>query len=97
MNLQVNVSNLDLTDQIKKIIISKFEEPTTRLLGKFDASSLSAVFHLERLSFGDYQANFEMVFPGKKNIYAKNRHPDLMAAITGLREQVEKQIKKCKE
>lgn len=97
MNLQVSTGNLVLTDKVKLIIINKFKKPTTKLLGKFDKDNLKADFHLQRLSFGDYQANFELALPGKKNIFAKNSHPDLTATITGLREQVEKQIKKIKE
>jgi ribosomal subunit interface protein len=97
MNLQVSVDNLELTDKVKKIIINKFEKPLTRLLGKLDSNEISADFHLQRLSFGDYQVNFEMAFPAKKNVYAKNTSSDLVSAITGLREQVEKQIKKIKE
>lgn len=97
MNLQVSVDNLELSDKVKNIIINKFEKPLSRLLGKLDSDEISADFHLERLSFGDYQANFEMSFPAKKNVYAKNSTSDLVATITGLREQVEKQIKKIKE
>ena len=44
-----------------------------------------------------YQAKFDMTLPGKKNgFFAKHSHSDLTAAITGLREAIEKQIKKYK-
>ncbi len=97
MNLQVSVENMILSDKVKLIIINKFEKPTAKLLGKLDSDNLAADFHLQRLSYGDYQANFDLQLPGKVSIYAKNIHPDLTATITGLREQVEKQIKKIKQ
>ena len=84
MNLQVHVDNLELSDKVKLLIINKFEKPTAKLLGQLDSDSINADFHLERLSFGDYQANFELALPGKKNIYAKNSHPDMVAAISSI-------------
>ena len=71
MNLQVTVDNLELTDKVKLLIINKFEKPTNKLLGKLDNNDMRADFHIARLSFGDYQANYELSLPSKKNIYAK--------------------------
>jgi len=96
MHLQISLAHVELTDQIKKIIDDKFTRPTDRLLKKFNNELTTADLHLERLSFGDYKATFDMHLPGKKQIYAQNSHPDLVTTITGLREQIEKQIKKYK-
>ena len=52
---------------------------------------------LDDKKYKDYTVKFEMTLPGAKNpLFAENKHNNLTAAITGLREQIEKQIKKYK-
>lgn len=99
MQLQITAHNLDLTDKIKKTIDAKFSQKIDLLLKTFDAELKIATMHLERQKFegGNYKINFDINLPGKEHIFSENIHKDLVSAITGLREKVEKQVKKYKD
>jgi ribosomal subunit interface protein len=98
MNIQINGVNFIISLKIKKMINDKFVVKLDQLIPKFNNEIKTAFLHIEMdKRYKQYKAKFDMTLPGHKNpIFAENKHHDLTSTITGLREQVEKQIKKYK-
>lgn len=98
MNIQINGLNLEITPKVKKIIDNQFCQKIDRLLQKYNEEIKTAFMHLKQDKYNQYIISFDITLPGKNgHIYAKHLHKNLIAAITGLREQIEKQIKKYKD
>ena len=97
MNIQIDGSNLEVSQKIKDMIEEKLISKLDHLLPKFNNEIKTAFLHLQKGKYKTYLVKFDMVLPGKSGqIVATNEHRLLISAITGLREQVEKQIKKYK-
>jgi len=98
MNIHINGVNLIISLKIRRMINQKFIAKLDQLLPKFNNELKTAYLHIEKSKrYKDYTAKFEITLPGhKKALFAENKHHDLTAVITGLREQIEKQIKKYK-
>lgn len=97
MNLNVEADKFELTDELKDIINKKFTTKIDRLLSHFNEEIKTASLHLIQDKYGKYKATFDITLPGKDgHIYSQNYHEDFIATITGLREQIEKQIQKYK-
>lgn len=99
MNVQITHEKFEFTPEIKEMIDKKFTAKLDQLLIDYNEEMKTATMHIERDKYGKYEANFDMKLPGKKGgiIFAKNNHKLLITTIVGLREEVEKQIKKYKE
>lgn len=98
MHLQISSEHLEISDKVKKVINEKFIAKLDTLLHHFNEELKTANLHLSRLKLGDYESKFDMKLPGKDGgIFAKNSHPDLIASLIGLREEIETQIKKYKQ
>ena len=80
------------------MINDKFVVKLDQLLPNLNNELKTAFLHIKRdKRYKTYTAKFDMVLPGHKQpFYAENSSDDLTFVITGLREQVEKQIKKYK-
>ena len=98
MNIKVIGLNFTISPSIHEVIQEKFIDKLDQLIPKFNNELKTGFLSLEKdKRHKTYQAKFDMTLPGKKNgFFAKHCHSDLTAAITGLREAVEKQIKKYK-
>jgi len=98
MNIQINGVNLIVSLKIRKMINDKFVIKLDQLLPQFSDELKTAFLHIQKdKKYKTYTVKFDMSLPGQKNpFYAQNCHSDLIAAITGLREAIEKQIKKYK-
>ncbi len=97
MKVQVTSRNLVVNESIKEIINNKFTIKIEKLLKKFNNDIKRGVLFIQRDKNGQYIVKFDITLPGKNgNIYSINTHIDLVAAITGLREQLEQQIKRYK-
>ncbi|MFA5532799.1 MAG: ribosome-associated translation inhibitor RaiA [Candidatus Shapirobacteria bacterium] len=98
MNIKVIGLNFTISPSIHELIQEKFIDKLDQLISNFNDELKTGFLSLEKdKRHKIYQAKFDMTLPGKKNsIFAQHSHPDLTAAITGLREAIEKQIKKYK-
>lgn len=98
MNIQINGVNLIISLKIRKMINDKFVIKLDQLIPQFNNELKTAFLHIQRdKRYKKYTAKFDMTLPGHKiPFHAENHHHDLTAVITGLREQIEKQIKKYK-
>lgn len=98
MNIQINGVNLIISPKIRQMINDKFVVKLDQLLPQFNNELKTAFLHIKRdKRYKTYTAKFDMTLPGhKKSFFAENCNDDLINAITGLREQIEKQIKKYK-
>jgi ribosomal subunit interface protein len=97
MNIQIDGSNLEISPRIKRMIGKKLVDKLDQLLPRFNNEIKTAFLHLKKDKYRIYTVKFGMILPGKDGqINAENKHPLLISAIIGLREQVEKQIKKYK-
>lgn len=97
MNVKIRSRNLEVTPEIKTLIQERFVSKIEILLPNFAPDMKIANFNLERDKYGTYLAKFDIALPGKSGkIFSENKHIDLIGVITGLREQVEKQILKYK-
>lgn len=80
------------------MINDKFVVKLDQLLPHLNNELKTAFLHIKRdKKYKNYTVRFDMTLPGhKKPFFAENKSDDLVFAITGLREQIEKQIKKYK-
>ncbi|MDP4009503.1 MAG: HPF/RaiA family ribosome-associated protein [Candidatus Shapirobacteria bacterium] len=98
MNIQITADKVDLSVEIKEMINIKIGHKTDQLLPDLNDEIKTAFVNIKRDKLGQYKISFDMLLPGKKGkIFAENQHFELIPAITGLREQIETQIKKYKE
>jgi ribosomal subunit interface protein len=98
MNIQIDGSSLEITPQIRQLIDEKFAQKLDQLLPDFNNEIKTAFLRLAKDKYQRYTAKFEMSLPGQDGqIVASHQHQLLVSAITGLREAVEKQIKKYKQ
>lgn len=97
MNIQIEVSNLEVSVKIKSLIADKLTSKLDQLLPQFNNEIKTAFLRLEKDKYQKYTAKFDMNLPGKNGrIVASHQHRLLVSTITGLREQIEKQIKHYK-
>ncbi len=98
MNIQIDGNNVEITKEIKELVDTKLCAKLDRLLPNFNDEIKTAFLHLEEDKYGTYHAKFDMALPGKEGqIVATHAHKNLIASLTGIREQIEKQIKKYKQ
>jgi ribosomal subunit interface protein len=98
MNIQVDGTNLEISQKIKEIIDQKLSLKLDQLLPDFNNEIKTAFLHLEKDKYQNYIAKFDMALPGQDgHIVATHQHRILVSAIIGVREAVEKQIKKYKQ
>lgn len=98
MNIQIDASNVTITDKVKDLIENKISSKLDQLLPYLNDEIKTAFLHLEKDKYGIYHAKFDMNLPGKEaKIIATHKHKILISALTGIREQIEKQIKKYKQ
>ena len=98
MNIQIDGTNLEISTSIKEMVDEKLSSKLDQLLPHFNNEIKTAFLHLEKDKYDKYTAKFDMALPGKEgDIIATHQHKILISAITGLREQIEKQIKKYKD
>ena len=96
MNIQITTDNLEITPTFKELIEKKLEK-LDKLLVDFDKDQKTALVHITKDKYDQFTANVNMHLPDKNgHIFAKNTHKNLLSAIIGVREQIEKQIKKYK-
>lgn len=99
MNLQINsINGLEITQDMRDIIQKKFTDKLNLLLAHFNEEMKIADLNIEfDKRYKVYKLKFDMNLPGSHGqIFSETTHHDLVAAITDLREQIEKQIKKYK-
>ena len=97
MNVKIRARNVVVTPEIRNMIEEKFISKIEVLLPHFAPDMKIANFDLETDKYGVFITKFDIALPGKGgNIFSENKHIDLVGAVTGLREQVEKQIEKYK-
>jgi len=97
MNIQITTENLEITPTFKKLITEKLEK-LDQLLTDFDNDQKTASIHVTKDKYKEYTVNFDMNLPGKNgHLFAKNSHKNLLSSVVGIREQIEKQIKKYKD
>ena len=97
MNVQIHARNFEITQEIRDIIQERFTAKIELLLPHFSSELKTANLILERDKYGTYLSKFDIALPGKSGqIFSEHKHIDLIGCITGLREQVEKQIQKYK-
>jgi len=98
MNLQIIGDKSFLTPEIKEIIEEHFTNKVDMLLQNFSPEVKTAKMRIVREKFegGGFKVNFDITLPGKELLYSENHHHLFIPALVGLREQLEKQIKKYK-
>ena len=96
MNIQITTDHLEITPVFKELIEKKLEKLDKHLLD-FDKDQKTALVHITKDKYDQYTVNIDMHLPNKNgHIFAKTTHKNLVSAIVGIREQIEKQIKKYK-
>jgi len=98
MNIQINGSKLEVSPRIKRLVDKKLKPRLDRLLLKFNEEIKTGFLHLEKDKYKNYIAKFDMALPGQEgHLTAHYSHKKLIPTIVGIREQLEKQIKKYKQ
>jgi ribosomal subunit interface protein len=96
MQIQITGEGIEITDHIRELIENKLVIPLERHLKNFSDDMLMAAIKIKRHENQFYSVNFNMKLPGKEHLFADNTHKDLTVVVTGLREEVERQIEKYK-
>ncbi len=98
MNVQINGVNLNISQTIKDMIDKKLIHKLDQLLVNFNEELKTGFLHLEKDKYKHFKTKFDMALPGKNgHIFAQCQNIKLVSAIIGIREQLEKQIKKYKQ
>jgi ribosomal subunit interface protein len=98
MNIQIDGTNMEVSAEIKALVDDKLSPKLDQLLPMFNNEIKTAFLHLEKDRYDVYHAKFDMALPGKDgSIIATCEHKVLVSTLTGIREQIEKQIKKYKQ
>lgn len=98
MNIEINGVNLEITPEIKDMVDKKLVRKLDQLLINFNEELKIGFLHLERDKYKHFKTKFDMSLPGKDgHFFAKCNNIILVSAIVGIREQLEKQIKKYKQ
>ena len=98
MNVQINSVNLNISQTIKDMIDKKLIHKLDQLLVNFNEELKTGFLHLEKDKYKHFKTKFDMALPGKNgHIFAQCQNIKLVSAIIGIREQLEKQIKRYKQ
>jgi ribosomal subunit interface protein len=98
MNVQINGVNLNISQTIKDMIDKKLIHKLDQLLVNFNEELKTGFLHLEKDKYKHFKTKFDMALPGKNgHIFAQCQNIKLVSAIIGIREQLEKQIKRYKQ
>jgi ribosomal subunit interface protein len=98
MNVQINGVNLDISQKIKSMVDQKLTRKLDQLLANFNEEIKTGFLHLEKDKYQHFKAKFDISLPGKDgHLFAECKNIILISAIVGIREQLEKQIKKYKQ
>jgi len=97
MKLNIITKDYQLKENDSKMIKRKFVEKLDKLLADFEKGVLQASLRIKKGARWGIKVSFNMNLPKKEHIFAKTKKENLVLAITSLRQEVEKQIKKYKE
>ncbi|MDD2483260.1 MAG: HPF/RaiA family ribosome-associated protein [Candidatus Shapirobacteria bacterium] len=98
MNVQINSVNLNVSQKIKDMVDKKLVHKLDQLLINFNEEIKTGFLHLERDKYQHFKTKFDIALPGKDgHLFAECNNIKLVSAIVGMREQLEKQIKKYKQ
>jgi ribosomal subunit interface protein len=98
MNLEINGVNLEITPEIKAMVEEKLVRKLDQLLVNYNEELKTSFLHIEKDKYKHFKTKFDIALPGKDgHLFAECNNIVLMSAIVGMREQLEKQIKKYKQ
>jgi ribosomal subunit interface protein len=97
MNIQITGDNFNVSDSVKKLVDEKVGARLELLLTKFAPDIKIATISIEKDKLDIFKVNFDMLLPGKKQIYAQTYHKILESALIDLTQEIEKQIKRYKD
>ena len=98
MNIQINGVNLNITPKIKDMVNKKLVHKLDQLLVNFNEEIKTGFLHLEKDKYKHFKTKFDIALPGKNgHLFAECKNIKLVSTIVGIREQLEKQIKKYKQ
>ena len=93
MNIAIMGDNIEITEDIKNIVMKRLVDKLDKLTQHFSLDSLNANLRLsEHHSYG-FRGSFNMWLPGKKQVFVEDTHRDLQSVIVLIRHEVERQIK----
>ncbi|MBI1731334.1 MAG: ribosome-associated translation inhibitor RaiA [Gammaproteobacteria bacterium] len=90
MQISVTGQNIDITPAIRSYVEEKF----TRLERHFDRlTNVHVILHVEK----ERRRAEASVHVNRADLFADHEHPDMYAAIDGLVDKLDRQVKKHKE
>ncbi len=92
MKLYIVTDGFELTEEIRKLIRTKFEQKLSKHLQHFEQDMKKATLTLEQRTRWGYKANFKMTLPEKESIAAQAIGEEILYILTDLRDKVEQQI-----
>jgi len=98
MNIEINGVNLEITPEIKDMVDKKLARKLDQLLVNFNEKLKTSFLHIEKDRYKHFKIKFDISLPGKNgHLFTKCNNILLVSAVVGIREQLEKQIKKYKQ
>ena len=96
MNIQIVGDNFNLSDSTRALIEEKVAEHLDKLLSHIPSDNKIASLRIQKDKLENFNVNFDMNLPGKKQIFAQTSHRILKSALIDLSQEVERQIEKYK-
>jgi ribosome-associated translation inhibitor RaiA len=93
MNIIFNPQKLNISDQFKKRIQTKFDQGLGKMLKNYQEDLKVASLSIEKVTRSGYEIKFDMNLPGCP-INIKDTHKVLLDGIIRVRNQAKRQIKK---
>lgn len=97
MNLQIFSDSIELDEKLTKFIDERFTSKIDRLLTDFDEDMKTASLRIQKGVRWGFKVSFDLVLPGKKQIYSDETGKDLQTTILALRDEVVRQVKDYKD
>lgn len=93
MVINLTGDGVEINETYDKMVEEKFVKGIEKYLARFDKDLQVADMKIAKETRWGYKVSFNMTLPGKKKIYAEEKNESVLAAITGVRDNVERQLK----
>lgn len=94
MKIQISTKNIEIDEWLENIVQKKLVYPLEKYLKTLPEDIKEAKVNIERCKRTGYFVNFNMLVPGKKQIFAETKNKQLIPAVVELREKLERELEK---
>lgn len=96
MHFELIVKNTEPTERMKKLVEQKLGSDLEKHLVPITEDLKTATVTIEKDTRWGYTVSAKLVLPGDQHLFAQNKHEKVITAVTGVRDKLERQIKRYK-